>query len=578
MENKKNKIGTVRKLFLILIFLFSVSVAMMIVNVPAMAANYGELTIALPNHKISGIKFTIWQVAPAKVSDVSSVSEAYSYLQSDSITGTTVDGTVVFTLKEGLYYVGGIEFYVEKEQTTISCDPFLVSIPMYDPSKKEWTTEVDAYPKEQYLVIDQFVGPAGDEDYDFTTTNTAVAKKIPVAVGVSFGYSILSSIPVSVGASADYVITDALASYLDFEGNVKVYTVPAMDTPVASAYQLNSGSLSTMVSAYTARAVSTRSSTTEAEYQINYNEETKRLTVTMTDAGRKKMGDRYLQYGDRYLLIKFDCVLNGTAVNGEELENGAQVNYSTWYTDTDGNKHSLVVMSAVTYKPVVYTGQIEVTKLEEVTGKVLEGAEFGIAESKEKALSGDFLSTGTTGKNGRFTFTGLEYGAPGESPEENKAGTTFWLAELTAPEGYKLLQNPSEIFFNYIKDDDGIYFAKVEVYNVKDSTQTPETETGESDVPDPTQTPESETGESNDTGNTQTPDSGNGSTTAADNTQTPGNETVESKAADIAQALGIKTGEANTLLIYVIIILLSLVVIVALWPRKKPPADDCEKS
>lgn len=412
---------------------------------------------------LSGVEFSVWQVDPSLAAGITTAAQAWPHIMTATLqTGTTdTNGEAVFTLPRGIYYVA------ETGTTgdTAPCAPFLVTVP-YEDANGVWQTDVHAYPKNQTLAINQFVGPAGDADYDFTDYDAS--KNKPVAIGEPFGVTALVSIPASIGTTQNetYVITADLDKHYDFIfGSATVYTVPSMTTPVSSASPLaDDNTLFTY-------------GTPDAP------------TMTFTNAGISELSRR-VQAGDMYLLIKYDCVLIQTAPAGVGLRSGSTVTYtkSVQAVSTRSSATGVSLLSAsvntaaavplagtnttasakVQDEPEVHTGKIGLTKVADGTDKPLSGADFGIAKTRADAQAGNFIATGTTDTNGILTFKGLEYGLPGDKPNENSNNTTFWLAETKAPDGYKLMTGPVEITFSFQQDGNGSenYFARVTVYNV----------------------------------------------------------------------------------------------------------------
>jgi len=456
--------------------------------------NDGNETTNIPSgaKALAGVEFTIWQVDPAAASTVTSASAAWSDIlpatKQTGITGT--DGKITFHLGNGLYYVA--ETGNTGAEKVVFCEPFLVSVPMPDASGSGWITDVHVYPKNQSLVIDKFVGDAGNADYDFTDHDASKYK--PVAMDTAFGWNILSSIPANLGTanSESYTVTDTLKGCFDYvPGSLKVYAGPTMDTPVGNAYKLNEGS----------------------DYILDFSAGTNTIMVELTASGITRLGNRYTNDNDRYLFIRYDCKLNSTAAHGVRHYSGAEVEYKRNTADSASASNSSntkamavnlstgstagikaismirtaaaagtssVASSRVAAEPAVHTGQIGITKLEDGTDKVLKGARFGLAATKADARAGTFLATGTTDGKGILKFTGLAYGAPGDSPSENTGNTTFWLMELTAPAGYQSVKDPVEVVFNYQQDETTgeYYFAKVNAYNVLNAAPAAKGSTG----------------------------------------------------------------------------------------------------
>ena len=449
----------------------------------------GTQAVSLPADAspLSGVEFSVWEVNQAMVSSGMTPAQAWQdVISTTKQTGTTaVDGTVRFNLGSGVYYVA--ETGNGGNESIILSEPFLVSVPMRDASGSGWITDVHAYPKNQSLVIDKFVGDAGGADYDFA--DYAASKKRPVAVGETFGWSIVSALPANLSKAAGetYTVTDELSGCFDYvAGSVKVYAAPAMNTPVAGAYLLSEGT----------------------DYTLNFNSAANTLTVQLSPTGITLLGGRYTSNGDRCLLIKYDCRLNQTAAQGVGLYSGATLSYAmdvttassgtgtvtTAVTTTKAVTTTAMGSSAgagvikttatgttrttatarVAVEPEVHTGQIGITKLIDGTTNALAGARFGLAVSKEAAKAGNFIATGTTDASGRLMFQGLQYGIPGDGPSENTGGTTYWLAETKAPAGYKQLTEPTELTFQYAKDGNTgeYYFAQSTVYNVAVSAKT----------------------------------------------------------------------------------------------------------
>lgn len=448
--------------------------------------NDGNETTGIPADAkpLADAEFTIWQVDPAVVSAVSSLSasEAWSaILPAAAQSGVTnASGTVSFHLDSGLYYVAETGNYGEEK--VVFCEPFLVSVPMADPGGSGWITDVHVYPKNQSAVIDKFVADTGITDYD------QVNKHLPVAAGERFNWYIRSPLPIHIGTAYNesYVITDALNSCFDYQpGTVKVYIMPAGDSNLKNSTVLGTG-----------------------DYNVRFNTASNTLTVELTASGFAAVKN-LAAAGNRYSVVEYSCAVNDTAPQGVALYSGAKLEYTADTTaagaasygsggiettnlpavtdslrtvSMSGSTGSTNTLTAeVAMQPEVHVGEIEITKLADGTKKLLSGARFGLAETKADARAGNFLATDTTDTEGRLTFRGLKYGQPGDKPGENTGNTTYWLMETRAPAGYRLVKDPVEVVFNYQQDKETgeYYFAKVNVYNVLNKTPAAKDNTGD---------------------------------------------------------------------------------------------------
>jgi len=485
----KKRAGMGRKLFLMALAVVLLAAALPVTAGAAPMPSSGSLTIhkyaledmdsvGLPNDgnpaanipsdavPLAGVEFSVWQVDPVAVAAGSVTTRAQAWqniLPATEQTGVTdANGEVIFSsLPQGLYYVAE----TANSGNTVSGAPFVVSVPMQDPAAAgSWITNVHAYPKNQPLAIDKFVGTCGTTDY------YEVSKNLPVEFGEQFNWYIRTQLPADINPQhAEYYdISDTLRSYFDYQpGSVKIYILPASDSDLKNCPVLDQG-----------------------DYTVNYDAATNTLSAGLTAAGVTKVKS-LVDAGSRYCVLAYGCVVNNTAPQGVALYSGAKLEYSrdttgvSYNSGTQGAAFTLlsaknnagITMNAnnankvtveVTAQPEVHTGKIGITKLADGTNKLLSGAEFGIAKTKADAQAGSFIAAGTTDANGELTFNGLKYGLPGDGPTKNSNNTTFWLAETKAPGGYKPMKDPVEVTFSYQQDSDGTYyFARVNVYNVK---------------------------------------------------------------------------------------------------------------
>jgi len=432
--------------------------------------NDGNPAAGIPSDAVplAGVEFSVWQVDPVAVAAGSVTTRAQAWqniLPATEQTGVTdANGEVIFSsLPQGLYYVAE----TANSGNTVSCDPFVVSVPMADPATGNWITDVHAYPKNQTMAIDKFVADTGTTDY------YEVSMNLPVETGEHFTWYVRTQLPSDINpARAEYyVVTDTLSSYFEYQpGTIDLYIMPDSDSDLKNCTVLSAG-----------------------DYTVNFNAATNTLSVGLTTTGVAKVKN-LVDGGNRYAIFKYDCVINDTAPQGVALYSGATLEYTRDTSGVSGvssrggaQAGAVTLLSAgsntgivpiastantvtveVSMQPEVHTGKIGITKLANKTNQLLPGAEFGIARTKADAQAGSFIATGTTDASGELTFNGLKYGLPGDQPTENSNNTTFWLAETKAPDGYKPMKDPVEVTFSYQQDSDGTYyFARVNVYNVK---------------------------------------------------------------------------------------------------------------
>lgn len=421
---------------------------------------------------LAGVEFTVWQIDPAAVTSITTAADAWPHIMTPTKqTGVTdANGEVRFSsLPQGTYYVA--ETGNTGDQKVVFCEPFLVSVPMADPVTGNWNDQVHAYPKNQSIAIDKFVGVTGTTDY------YKVGMDLPVETGERFDWYIRSTIPQNIGTAntESLKITDVLSGYFDYlAGSVNVYIMPGPRSDLSAC---------TILSA--------------SDYTVSFNAATNTLTAELTASGIATVKS-LVAGGNRYSVLAYSCQVNGTAPHGVALYSGATLEYTrnapaasgvsdngtqapavtllgtsnnSGLTATPlatGDGTSSTATATVAMEPEVHTGKIGITKLADGTKKLLPGAQFGIAASEADAKAGNFIATGTTDANGRLVFSGLKYGVLGDKPDENSNNTTFWLKETKAPDGYKIMDEPVEITFNYQQDSTGrYYFAQLSVYNVK---------------------------------------------------------------------------------------------------------------
>lgn len=150
---------------------------------------------------------------------------------------------------------------------------------------------------------------------------------------------------------------------------------------------------------------------------------------------------------DKYIIVEYSAILNSNAVIGlDGNENEVYLEYSN-KPDQSGSGDKNNTGRTPEDKVIVFTYQLNTTKVDGQNKKVLENAEFKLKNKAGKwavvtdgKVSGwaDEVGGGTTlisDENGSFTVTGLDDGE-------------YYLKEIKAPDGYNVL--PDEVSFTII--------------------------------------------------------------------------------------------------------------------------------
>lgn len=330
---------------------------------------------------------------------------------------TTAGGGIASTgvIPQGIYLVveqGG------NPDVTSPSDPFIVAVPMTDPSGSGWLNPVNVYPKNEMLTI------------------TKAESVEAVNVGDPVTYTITPAVPSDLAKTTSYRITDTLDPALDF---VNVSSVKAATTKagLAAATDLNASYYSVAPTSAQAGGGT--------------------VTVSFTSTGLKYLADN----GIRFLQITLNTTVNSAildAAHGCVVENDAQIKFTNSYNEAkevDSNK------------VYIHTVKISVLKEDGTTHTLLDGAKFKIASSSSNAANGYFLrqdpvtgnicdynttqwqtlgaaadytvETGVpTAGSGTATFAGLK----DYTGMATKVNQTYYLVETAAPANYNMLTSP----------------------------------------------------------------------------------------------------------------------------------------
>lgn len=326
-------------------------------------------------------------------------------------------------MEDGLYLI------VERQHTAIVApvEPIYVVVPMTSEDGSSLVYEINIHPKNEVkddIDIGKDVIELGNDEA------TVDAYK-------NHTWIISASIPADIANGKRYVITDTLDKRLDFAGNVKVQVESLDGTTVAAEltegtdYVLTVTDVDALAEGYPSDS----------------------FTVALTSLGMQKVSSAVGGNFDGHRVrVYFDAQINANAGMGEEIPNQAQIDYTNsvgiGFTDTSDI-------------PVVYTGAINILKVNEKSGVNLEGATFQVyrpATAEEVndetvtkvtigemaapmvlveffdnvELTGTKVTEVTSDANGKVHIYGLAYG-------------TYYLVETKAPAGYNLLADPVEM-------------------------------------------------------------------------------------------------------------------------------------
>ena len=339
-----------------------------------------------------------------------------------SVTSVTTAGTGVasaMNLEQGLYLVienvaasTSIKDAVTGEKMDISSTtaPFLVYVPMTDPTGEEWMEDVHVYPKNEEFLIEKEV-TGGDT----------------VKVGETKTYTIKVSIPADIETSKLFNVTDVLDPALD----INVPSVTVETKPTDKGLTQAAG-----------------------DYTVSYNSGMRTLLVTFTETGRVKLS------GSTHVWISYDVVVNETVLTylDNVVGNSAIVNF----TNKDGTEF--------TGGPgiiEIHTAAIKVIKVDG-NNAPLNGSKFKIASSLANAENKRFLrmdpanqklydyeASNPTGSYWATLGATADYEiAPtndarftGLADKVGNAFQTYYIVETQAPGGYNMLTTPIRVTF-----------------------------------------------------------------------------------------------------------------------------------
>jgi LPXTG-motif cell wall-anchored protein len=345
-------------------------------------------------NKLGGIKFSIEKVLP-KAGKEGSVNPA-DYDVDSSYTGTTKTtssnaadkGQITWdNLPVGIYRITEDEADTRAQGfTPVTPNPFLVSVPMTNPTKDGWIYDINLYLKNATFGL----------------------KKEPVYTDFS-------------GTKLGWAITLNIPSDITEEGNGALKFTDVHDTRLA----YDTGSVKLV---YTNKAGTEATLTETTHYTVSYTAPT--LTVNLTKAGLKELREKaFLGAGSSIPQLKLTYTT--TIKVGSE---GSIVDLKNDVTTEYKNKDGSTFTPGTTGKTNVAAIQIVKYGRTDSGDVLLPGAKFAICDSLANAQSKTPMTNPitnlpwieTTNASGIANFKGLNKG-------------TYFLVETEAPAGYNLL-------------------------------------------------------------------------------------------------------------------------------------------
>ncbi len=414
-------------------------------NVPGDAGDGTELSGATTAGWVAmeGVEFTVqqvigvdlntnegWAVAAEQVTDLAAATNKDSWvptcsscsLTTKGVKDTTNLGVAAFEdLPVGLYLVKETGYNGGKwdEANIKKSQPFLVTIPLADPTTGGWNDVVHVYPKNIVSTIEKTV-----DDTNLTQ------------VGDKVSFKITTTVP--SGTLTKYVIEDPLDPGLSFTG-VPSVTYSGDNTTKAT---LNPGTDYTVVPTVGDPAV---------------GEPGAQVKVTLTATGIDKISAALLLDGTVKVATTIETILNEDGIDG--------VTNSASYTFNDGTADTKVE-TGTGGEVEIKMGSHSFVKLDaNAKSTFLSGAKFKVYVTKTKTFDAATAKqiTGLTGMNpqnelvssdpaGTFSAAGMRYSEWGEngnldcpltgSATPDDACLYYWLVETEAPAGYQPLAAP----------------------------------------------------------------------------------------------------------------------------------------
>ncbi|MDR0852033.1 MAG: SpaH/EbpB family LPXTG-anchored major pilin [Clostridiales Family XIII bacterium] len=299
---------------------------------------------------------------------------------------------------------------------------FIVSIPTTIHGSGEDTLEFDVqvYPKNSNIGIEKGAADPADTT---PADGTDLTDSLPVAVGDTVDWFITSQIPSGyayVAGKTAYAVTDAPSTGLQFTGALEVRLNPTVKGA-------NDGTPLALGTDYTVDPAA-------GPYTDGGD-----VTITFTPARLA-----LFNAGDT-IQVKISTVVLDSAVIATGIVNEAGLEYS----NKDGDKYT---SDTGDDSPKVFVGGLSLIKVDGEKSTALGGAKFKLVEKSSAIFDDDLAQNGyfkvggvdavaTSGNDGYFEFKHLPYGLIDEEAA-TATGKDYWLVEIDAPSGYRLIGTP----------------------------------------------------------------------------------------------------------------------------------------
>jgi len=390
---------------------------------------------------IDGITFKVYTISAADITAKGQPAVGVPY----TVTGTTLsDGTNSYGLTEAASITTGTDgtgvaeatdladgLYIVVEQPSplvdSVSDPFIVTLPMTNPSGNGVMTTVHAYPKNEKLTI--------HKDVDKTS----------VQVGDPISFTITAKVPSDLAESKLYQIIDTLDPALTYTG------------------------------------VSFVGASTSASGPFSQIPLTRGTDYTVTPSGNKITIDFPVDgvlkaAGVHYVQITIDATVNSAitdATHNNIVTNTANIDFVNKFGDkaVPGDHKDTESNETTTH-----AASIEVVKQDANGTKITaSNATFKIATAPDgtgflrQDSNGNVLRPGATGYSDATDIV-LDTGTTGIASFDGLDDTAdYWLVETKAPTGYNLLTSPKKIDFSSATEDNG-WLATINVVDNKGYT------------------------------------------------------------------------------------------------------------